>query len=65
VDHLRTIARKDTVSVRVFSIADPALELWAARHKTDLFELAYNREVKFTNRMLKKHRTGRTAAVGR
>jgi exopolyphosphatase/guanosine-5'-triphosphate,3'-diphosphate pyrophosphatase len=56
VDHLRTITRKDTVSLRIFSIADPALELWAARHKTDLFELTYNRQVKFTDRLLKKRR---------
>jgi exopolyphosphatase / guanosine-5'-triphosphate,3'-diphosphate pyrophosphatase len=56
VAQLKTITRRDTISIRLFTQTDPALELWAARHKTDMFELAYDRLIKFTARPLKAPR---------
>ncbi|MCL2647036.1 MAG: Ppx/GppA family phosphatase [Phycisphaerales bacterium] len=50
VQHLKTIIRRNTVSIRLSTKTDPALELWAARHKTDMFELAYDRRIKFIAR---------------
>jgi len=44
---IKTIVRRDSVSIRLATQADPALELWAARHKTDMFEVAYGRRIKF------------------
>ena len=48
VTALRTIARRDTVSVLVETHADPALELWAARLKGDMFQKTFDRHVKFS-----------------
>jgi exopolyphosphatase/guanosine-5'-triphosphate,3'-diphosphate pyrophosphatase len=47
VSHVRTIVRRQSVSIRLFAGSDPALELWAARHKVDMFEQAFARQVTF------------------
>jgi exopolyphosphatase/guanosine-5'-triphosphate,3'-diphosphate pyrophosphatase len=48
VQKLRTIVRRDTVSVLVDTQADPQLELWAARLKGDMFERTFERGLKFS-----------------
>ncbi len=50
---LHTIARRDTISVQITTKADAELELWAARHKTDMFESIFNRATKFSARSAK------------
>jgi exopolyphosphatase/guanosine-5'-triphosphate,3'-diphosphate pyrophosphatase len=62
VSHLKTIARRQSVSIRVFTQTDPELELWAARHKFDMFEQSFARTVKFStaraNMLRKPNRLG-------
>jgi exopolyphosphatase/guanosine-5'-triphosphate,3'-diphosphate pyrophosphatase len=53
VINLRTICRDRTVSILVETQADAELELWAARHKTDMFEQTYGRQVKFSAKVAK------------
>jgi len=48
VVQVRTITRDDTVSIRVFTQSDPELELWGARHKTDMFEKIFDRRTKLS-----------------
>jgi exopolyphosphatase/guanosine-5'-triphosphate,3'-diphosphate pyrophosphatase len=55
ITSLRTISRDNSVSILLEATADPALELWAARLKGDMFRAAFDRETHFTAR-LKKHR---------
>ncbi len=50
VESLHTIVRRDTISVQVKTIADPSLELWAARDKTDMFEQIFRRATIFSAR---------------
>lgn len=44
---LQTIMRKD-ISIRITTKADAELELWGARHKTDMFERIFDRKTKFS-----------------
>ena len=48
VTGLRTILRDDTVSIVLTTQSEPELEVWAARHKTDMFEQVFRRRVKIT-----------------
>jgi exopolyphosphatase/guanosine-5'-triphosphate,3'-diphosphate pyrophosphatase len=48
VESVRTIVRRGTVSVKVATVADPSLELWAARDKTDMFETIFRRSTIFS-----------------
>jgi exopolyphosphatase/guanosine-5'-triphosphate,3'-diphosphate pyrophosphatase len=50
VARLRTIIRAASLSVRVWTLSDPELELWGARHKTDMFETAFDRRVRLSAR---------------
>jgi exopolyphosphatase/guanosine-5'-triphosphate,3'-diphosphate pyrophosphatase len=43
VTALRTITRPESVTIRLTTAADAELELWAARHKTDMFDQIYGR----------------------
>ncbi len=47
---LKTITRRDGVSIRIFTQSDPELELWAGSHKTDMFELTFDRPVTLSAR---------------
>lgn len=47
ITSLKTITTAQSVTIRTSSKADPALELWAARHKTDMFEQTFHRTCKF------------------
>ena len=51
---LHTIARRDTISIQITTKADAELELWAARHKTDMFETIFDRATKFTGQIAKR-----------
>jgi exopolyphosphatase/guanosine-5'-triphosphate,3'-diphosphate pyrophosphatase len=50
VRELRTITRRDTVSIQITTAADPQIELWAARLKSDMFQHTFDRLTKFTAR---------------
>jgi exopolyphosphatase/guanosine-5'-triphosphate,3'-diphosphate pyrophosphatase len=56
VTSLTTVARPSAVCIRVTALNDPALELWAARHKTDLFEQTFDRRATFTTRIAARKR---------
>jgi exopolyphosphatase/guanosine-5'-triphosphate,3'-diphosphate pyrophosphatase len=47
ITSLKTITTASSVTIRTTSKADPALELWAARHKTDMFEQTFHRPCRF------------------
>ena len=48
VTSLKTISRRESVSIHVTTSADPQLELWAARLKADMFQKTFDRPCKFT-----------------
>ncbi len=48
ISTLRTISRKKSISILLTATADPALELWAARMKSDMFRVTFNRQMHFT-----------------
>lgn len=50
VTDIHTISRKQSVSIVVTTIADPQLELWAARLKSDMFQLTFHRHPRFSAR---------------
>jgi exopolyphosphatase / guanosine-5'-triphosphate,3'-diphosphate pyrophosphatase len=50
---LRTILRKESVSVLVEAAADPALELWAARLKGDMFEVIFRHQLHLNAHVLR------------
>ena len=54
VTRLRTISRKDSVSILLETTADPALELWAARLKGDMFRATFDRDLHLTAQVRKK-----------
>ena len=48
VRRVRTICRERSVSLLLETLADPALEVWAARLKGDMFQVAFTRELHVT-----------------
>jgi exopolyphosphatase/guanosine-5'-triphosphate,3'-diphosphate pyrophosphatase len=53
---LRTILRKKSVSIVVETAADPALELWAARLKGDMFMRTFARDLHLNARVLHQNK---------
>ncbi len=53
VQNIKVRVRKGNVAFVLETKADPELELWAARHKTDLFEAVFKRTASFTARPAK------------
>ncbi|HTV48471.1 MAG TPA: Ppx/GppA phosphatase family protein [Phycisphaerae bacterium] len=53
VQSVRTIRRSHLVSFVITTRFDPELELWAARHKTDMFEKTFGLKTSFTARQAK------------
>jgi len=53
---LRTICRKQSVSIMLEATSDPELELWAARLKGDMFRVTFGRELHLTAQV--KRRAG-------
>ena len=51
---LRTINRENSVSILLETTADPALELWAARLKGDMFRATFDRDLHLTARVRHK-----------
>ncbi|MEI8196327.1 MAG: Ppx/GppA phosphatase family protein [Phycisphaerae bacterium] len=47
VQDLRVVQVNGIVSIRLKTTADPELEIWAAKHKTELFERVYSKRVTF------------------
>jgi exopolyphosphatase/guanosine-5'-triphosphate,3'-diphosphate pyrophosphatase len=56
VVRLRTIARRETVSILAWTESDPELELWAAKLKADMFETVFDCRTKFTPKKAKRQR---------
>ncbi len=56
ISTLRTISRKKSISILLTATADPALELWAARMKSDMFRVTFNRQIKFSAKLARKQR---------
>jgi exopolyphosphatase/guanosine-5'-triphosphate,3'-diphosphate pyrophosphatase len=54
VQALHTIVRRDSISVQITTVADPSLELWAARDKTDMFEMIFRRATKFSAKSISR-----------
>jgi exopolyphosphatase / guanosine-5'-triphosphate,3'-diphosphate pyrophosphatase len=54
ITSLRTISRENSVSIILTTLADPQLELWAARLKGDMFRATFDRELHFTATVHKK-----------
>ena len=52
VQNLKVTLRKKSLHLRLETTADPQLELWATRHKTDLFEHVYHRPITLSARQL-------------
>jgi exopolyphosphatase/guanosine-5'-triphosphate,3'-diphosphate pyrophosphatase len=48
VTEVHTISRRDSVSFHITTTADPQIELWAARLKSDMFAHTFDRQVKFS-----------------
>jgi exopolyphosphatase / guanosine-5'-triphosphate,3'-diphosphate pyrophosphatase len=57
VERLRTICRKRSVSILLETKADPALELWAARLKGDMFRATFQRLLHLTAQVRRRQRT--------
>ena len=47
ITSLKTICRQESCSIHVTAQADPQLELWAARLKSDMFQQTFDRPCKF------------------
>jgi exopolyphosphatase/guanosine-5'-triphosphate,3'-diphosphate pyrophosphatase len=55
--NLRTILRKDSVSILLQTTTDPELELWAARLKGDMFTATFHRELHLSAQIKKRRRS--------
>jgi exopolyphosphatase/guanosine-5'-triphosphate,3'-diphosphate pyrophosphatase len=51
---LRTISRDTSVSILLETTADPALELWAARLKGDMFRATFHRDLHLTAKVRRR-----------
>ncbi len=54
---LRTILRKDSISILLQTTTDPELELWAARLKGDMFTATFNRELHLSAQIKQRRRS--------
>ena len=60
---VKTITRRDSVSVVVWTQTDAELEIWGARHKVDMFEQVFERVVTLSARPASELARGKKAAA--
>jgi exopolyphosphatase / guanosine-5'-triphosphate,3'-diphosphate pyrophosphatase len=50
VRRLKVVRSGGKISIRLLTSADPELELWGARHKTEMFETLFHKQITFAAR---------------